>query len=212
MIRANRSVLGLASTVLAFFALLAFGRYASFAMQNEKATPASKCSLPVVSTVVLEYPIGSAKVTATLSSDNADLPTVQTGKEDLTTHTMDSIFVALNLKGTFSGKPITSTLNGGFTSKGKVENVRHFKKGEVPDARVGEFAGGHHVLKVYQVYTIEGTSFFNKDPITLVADINSTTPSGRTYSKQGANAISLYDKANPSKVVAKLYSLDNKVE
>jgi hypothetical protein len=188
-------------------------RYTGVAMaQAEKTTPSSVCSLPVVSTVVLEYPLGSPKVTATLKSNPKDVPAVYTGKEELATHTMESIFVALNLSGTFSGKPITSTLNGAFASKGKVENVRHFKKGEVPSARVGEFAGGRHVLEVFQVYTIGTASFFNKDAITLVADIKSTTPTGRTYSKQGANAISLYDRSDPSKVVAKLYSLDNAVQ
>ena len=208
----NGKALCLAGTALAVFGILVGLRYATFAMVQDKATPSSVCSLPVVSTVVLEYPVGGPKVTATLSSDPADLPTVYTGKEEITTHTMDSVFVALNLSGTFSGKPIKSTLNGAFTSKGRVENVRHFKKGEAPDAQVGEFAGGHHVLQVFQVYTIGTTSFFNKDPITLVADIGSTTPTGRTYTKQGANAISLYDKSNPSKVIAKLYSLENKVQ
>ena len=162
------------------------------------------CSLPVVSTVELEYPLGTPKTTAVLTSSPSDLPTVYTGLEDAASQSMGSIFVALNLSGTFNGKPIKSVLNGDFPQQGKVQNVRHSSS--------GKFAGGHHILHVYQVYTVGSVSFFNKQPIVLAADIDSETPSGRTYTKQGGAVVSLYDKADPSKVIAKLYALSNKVQ
>lgn len=206
MRRANKKTAYFGGVALAVLALLVGVQFAGFAMplQAEKPVASSVCSLPVVSTVVLEYPLGSPKVTATLTSSSSDLPTVYTGEEDVASNSMDSIFVALNLSGTYNGKPIKSVLNGEFTSKGKVHKVHHTAK--------GEFAGGHHVLQVFQVYTIGSVSFFNKQPIVLAADITSQTPTGRTYTKQGAAAVSLYDKANPAKVIAKLYSLSNKVQ
>jgi hypothetical protein len=206
MKKANKKTAYWGRIALAVLALLVSVQFVSLAMppQGGESVAASTCSLPVVSTVVLEYPLGSPQVTATLTSTPDDLPTVYTAKESLTTQSMDSIFVALNLSGTFNGQPIKSVLNGEFPSKGKVENVRHTSK--------GKFAGGHHVLQVFQVYTIGTVSFFNKQPIVLAADITSETPAGRTYTKHGAAAVSLYDKTNPTKVVAKLYSLSNKVQ
>lgn len=206
MKRANKKIVYFGSIALAVLAVLVSVQFVSFAMPPQKQAPAgaTKCSLPVVSTVVLEYPLGSPRVTATLTSSPTNLPTVSTSPEDPTTHSMDSIFVALDLSGTYNGQPIKSVLNGAFPSKGKVENVRHSTR--------GEFAGGHHTLQVFQVYTIGTVSFFNKQPIVLAADITSQTPTGRTYTKQGAGAVSLYDKSNPAKVVAKLYSLSNQVQ
>jgi hypothetical protein len=204
--RAIKKVVYFGAAALVILVVVATVHFVSFAMppQGGKALQASKCSLPVVSTVVLEYPVGSPHVTATLRSAPGDIPTVNTEQENLTSHTMGSVFVSLNLSGTFNGQPIKSVLNGDFPSKGRVENVRHTGK--------GEFAGGHHILQVYQVYTIGSVSFFNKQPIVLAADINSQTPSGRTYTKQGAGPVSLYDKSDPTKVIAKLYSLSNQVQ
>jgi hypothetical protein len=205
MKRANKNFANVGRIALPLLAVLAIVQFVSFATPSQGAAiAASKCSLPVVSTVVLEYPLGSPKVTATLTSSPADLPTVATEAEDVATQTMESIFVALNLSGTYNGQPIKSVLNGEFPSKGKVQNIHHTSK--------GAFAGGHHVLQVFQVYTVGTVSFFNKQPIVLAADIKSQSPTGRTYTKQGGAAVSLYDKANPGKVVAKLYAESNKVQ
>ena len=202
MKRANRKITYWGSIALAVLALLVGVQFTGFA--SDPPIAASVCSLPVVSTAVLEYPLGTPKATATLTSSANDVPTVYNGVENLATQSMESIFVALNLSGTFNGKPIKSVLNGDFPSRGKVQNVRHSSR--------GQFAGGRHTLQVFQVYTVGSVSFFNKQPVILTADISSPTPSGRTYTKQGAAVVSLYDKANPSKVIAKLYSLSNKVQ
>jgi hypothetical protein len=193
---------------------VAFGTLCSFVLCLSESVFAqagiasSVCSLPVVSTVVLEYPIGSPHTTVILTSDPEALPTVYTGslRSD---QTMDSIFVALDLSGTYDKKPLKAKLNGDFKeSKGQLVKIA---------LKSGKFAGGHHVLDVYQLYTFnaggkDAVEVFNKDPITLEADIASNTPSGRVYKMTSASPALLYDHNDPTRVVAKLYSLENQVK
>jgi hypothetical protein len=175
---------------------------------GQGTVPSSVCSLPVVSTVVLEYPLGSPHRTATLKSAADSVPTVYTGKLRAD-HTMDSIFVSLDLSGTYDNKPLTSKLNGEFKeSRGRVVKVT---------VRAAKFAGGHHVLDAYQLYTFnaggqDAVEAFNKDAITLESDISSRSPNGRVYKMTNTDAVLLYDQKDPTKVVAKLYSLENQVE
>jgi len=187
------------------FAVLAFCFLGRDALAQ--TIPSSVCSLPVVSTVTLEYPVGSTRTTTILKSDPEALPTVYTSKikpDD----TFDSIFVALDLSGKYEDKPLTATLNGDIQSKGRVVKVVK---------RAGEFAGGHHTMTAYQIYTFDAGSAgaveaFNKEPIVLEADIGSREPKGNVYKMVGPSPILLYDRKDPTRVVAKLYHVENQVQ
>src|SRR5437762_4305627 len=80
--------------------------------------PASKCSLPVDSTIVLEFPQGAAQTTVELKSDPNNLPTVNTNSQN-PDKTLDAKFTSLAQTGTINGQPITSSLNPNVPSTGK---------------------------------------------------------------------------------------------
>ncbi len=168
--------------------------------------PASKCSLPVDSTIVLEYPLGSGQKNVTLNSDPNNVPTVETSKQK-SDQTMDTKFTKLNQSGTIDGQPIASNLSPNVPSKGSVTNVTQ--------STPGAMAHGHHTFNLFLEYTVNpgasnGVTFYNKQPIKVEADIDSTSPSGRTYTMTNG-PIDLFDKNNKSKTVARLISLENRV-
>jgi len=164
--------------------------------------PASKCSLPVDSTIVLEYPQGSAQTTVELKSDPNNVPTVNTNSQN-SDKTLDAKFTSLAQTGTINGQTITANLNPNVPSTGKVTSVQQSSS--------GDFAKGHHTFNLFLQYTVGGQTFENKTPIKVEADIDSTSPSGRTYLMTNG-PVQLYDSSNKSKVVATLYKLENRVQ
>lgn len=172
-----------------------------------KPIPASHCALPVDSTVVIEYPMGSAPQTVTLTSDPNSIPEVDTSAQNPRDKTMTTKFLSLNQSGTIGGRPIHSRLAPNVPSTGTVSNVTQNSPGHL--------GKGHHTFNLRMEYTIDlGNNkqvvMYNKQPIRVEADIASTSPTGSVYRMTNSPA-QLYDRQRPSQVVARITSLENRV-
>jgi hypothetical protein len=176
-----------------------------FTQPGFKPVPASRCTLPVDSTIVLEFPPQSQPQTIELKSDPTNLPTVDTDKET-NAHSMASKFVSLSQSGTFGPNTINSELDPIVPSTGKVDNVQQ--------SGPGQFKKGHHTHNLFLQYTINKGKpnevvMKNKAPIKIEADMDSTAPTGAVY-RMVNGPITLVDSSN--RPAAKLSSLENRVK
>lgn len=198
----RKTILRLAAIALA--AALAAALHTA-AQPAFKAVGKSTCSLPVESTMTIEYPLGSAPQTIKMASSPSEVPTVETDAQDPASKKMRSTFVKLTLHGTLGGKPLVSRLNGRVKSFGEVSDVEQ--------AGPGEFKRGKHGQNLNLIYTLDegqrdAVSFENKRPIRVEGTLDSLSPTGAVYRMVGG-PVDLVDPKN--KKVGTLHSLENRV-